>query len=360
MPEFSSKLFEAVQLGPIRLANRMVMAPMSRNRADAAEAAHALTAKYYEQRSSAGLLVTEASPISPQGRSNRNAPGIWSEAQVAGWRLVTRAVHAKEGRIFLQLWHAGRISHPSVQPEGALPVAPSAVRPAGTLPTPNGPAPFVTPRALGSGEIPAVVSQFAEAARKARDAGFDGVEVHAANGYLIDEFLRDSTNRRSDAYGGSPSNRARFLLEIVDAVASAWDGRRIGVRLSPVNAYNDIKDSDPQQTFNEAARALGTRSLAYLHADESADETAGEPFDWPAFRNAYSGTNIANGGYDRRRAVSAVESGHADLVSFGVLYLANPDLVARFRAGAPLNSPDRSTFYGGGERGYTDYPILSR
>jgi N-ethylmaleimide reductase len=216
--------------------------------------------------------------------------------------------------------------------------------------------PFVTPRALEPGEIPGVVSQFAEAARKAKDAGFDGVEVHAANGYLIDAFLRDGTNRRTDAYGGSPSNRVRFLLEVVGAVASAWDGRRVGVRLSPVNAYNDIRDSDPQRTFDEAARALGSRGLAYLHADESAGEAAGHSFDWPAFRKAYGGTYIANGGYDRQRAASALEGGHADLVSFGVLYLANPDLAARFRAGAALNAPDRSTFYGGGERGYTDYP----
>jgi N-ethylmaleimide reductase len=312
MPEPSSKLFEPIQLGPNRLANRMVMAPMSRNRADAAEAAHALTAKYYEQRASAGLIVTEASPVSPQGRANRSAPGIYSEARIAGWRLVTRAVHAKGGKIFLQLWHAGRVSHPSVQPEGALPVAPSAVAPQGNFPTQAGPVPFVAPRALALGEIPAIVAQFAEAARNARDAGFDGVEIHAANGYLIDQFLRDGTNRRTDAYGGSPAQRARFLLEIVDAVASAWDASRVGVRLSPVNAYNDMRDSAPQRTFDEIARALGKRRLAFLHADESANETAGEPFDWPAFRRCYEGTYIANGGYDRERAVAAVEGGHAD------------------------------------------------
>jgi N-ethylmaleimide reductase len=351
MRDPASKLFEPIQLGPNRLANRIVMAPMSRNRA-VAEAAHALTAKYYEQRASAGLIVTEASPVSPQGRTNLDAPGIYSDAQIAGWVQVTRAVHAAGGRIFLQLWHAGRVSGPSVQPGGAPPVAPSAVCPQGSLSTQNGPRPFVIPRALASEEIPVVVAQFGDATRNARSAGFDGVEVHAANGYLIDQFLRDGTNRRTDAYGGSPANRARFLFEVLDAVTLAWDSSRVGLRLSPVNAYNDMQDSDPQRTFNEVARALSRRGLAYLHADEA----PGAPFDWPAFRDSYEGVYIANGGYDRQRAVSAVENGYADLVSFGVLYLANPDLVARFRTGVQLSIPDRSTFYGGGERGYTDYP----
>ncbi|HET7763956.1 MAG TPA: alkene reductase [Burkholderiales bacterium] len=310
-------LFAPVEIGPLRLANRLVMAPMSRNRADAAEAAHALTAKYYEQRAGAGLIVTEASPVSPQGRAGPGAPGIWSNAQVAGWRLTTQAVHARGGRIFVQLWHAGK----------AWP---------------------------GLEEIPAVVAQFAAAARNARDAEFDGVEVHAANGYLIDRFLRDGSNRRADAYGGSVENRARFLIEVLDAVESSWERSRIGVRLSPVNPYNDMSDSDPQRTFADLARRLGERGLAFLHVDES-----GDGFDWAAFRRCYAGTYIANGGYDRERAAAALASGHADLVSFGALYLANPDLVERFRAGAPLNRPDRTTFYGGGERGYTDYPALA-
>lgn len=354
MSRFSSKLFAPIQLGPHRLANRMVMAPMSRNRADAAGAAHALAARYYAQRASAGLIVTEASPISRQARANRNAPGIYSETQIAGWRLVTQAVHAAGGKIFLQLWHAGRMSHPSVQPEGALPVAPSAVRPEGSLPTPSGAVQFITPRALAIEEIPLVVAQFAVAARNARDAGFDGVEVHAANGYLIDQFLRDGTNHRTDAYGGSTANRVRFLLEVLEAVASVWGSRRVSVRLSPVNAYNGMLDSDPQRTFNSYATALSGRDLACLHVDE----TANEHFDWPAFRRCFSGIYIGNGGYDFERAASALESAYADLISFGVLYLANPDLVARFRTEAPLNVADRSTFYGGGERGYTDYPSL--
>jgi N-ethylmaleimide reductase len=339
-------LFAPVDIGPTRLANRIVMAPMSRNRADAGEGAHALTAKYYGQRAGAGLIVTEASPVSPQGRANRAAPGIYAENQIAGWRLVTRAVHARGGRIFLQLWHAGRVSHASVQPEGALPVAPSAIAAQG----------FAAPHALAAEEISGVVAQFAKSAKNAKEAGFDGVEVHAANGYLIDEFLRDGANRRDDAYGGPVANRARFLFDILEAVESSWDRGRIGVRLSPVNSYNDMRDSDPQRTFGEIAQRLGKRGLAFLHVDESPREG----FDWTVFRRRYTGTYIANGGYDREGAATALASGHADLVSFGALYLANPDLVERFRIGAPLNRPDRSTFYGGGERGYTDYPSLER
>ena len=310
-------LFDPFDLGPVRLANRMVMAPMGRNRADAAGAAHALTATYYAQRASAGLIVTEASPVCAQARTSPAAPGIYEDAHVAGWRQVTQAVHAAGGRIFIQLWHAGG-------------------------------------RAAACDDIPAAIAQFAAATRKAMDAGFDGVELHAANGYLIDQFLRDGTNVRSDAYGGSLENRARLLREVLDALARECGEERVGVRLSPVNPWNGMSDSAPQRTFEHAAAMLGTRALAYLHVDETGDER----FDWPAFRRCYRGVYIANGGYDRGRATAALDRGYADLVSFGVLYLANPDLVARFRAGAPLNTPDRSTFYGGGERGYTDYPSL--
>ena len=346
MPHAPDRLFEPIEIGSLRLANRVVMAPMSRNRADALEAAHALTAEYYGQRAGAGLIVTEASPISPEGRANRSAPGVYGENQIAGWRLVTRAVHAGGGRIFLQLWHAGRVSHASVQPEGAPPLAPSAIAARG----------FAVPRALAAEAIPGVVAQFAQAAKNAREAGFDGVEVHAANGYLIDEFLRDGANRRSDAYGGPVANRCRFLFEILDAVGSSWDRGRIGVRLSPANPYNDMRDSEAQGTFGEIAQGLSGRGLAFLHVDESPREG----FDWASFRRRYTGTYIANGGYDRERAAAALETGHADLVSFGALYLANPDLAERFRIGARLNRPERSTFYGGGERGYTDYPSLEQ
>jgi len=323
-----ASLFSPFALGALRLVNRVVMAPMSRNRADASGSAHALTAAYYAQRASAGLIVTEAAPVSPQARTHAGAPGLYESVHVAGWRQVTQAVHAAGGRVFAQLWHAG-----SAAGVGQ---------------------PFAAQGAAACASVPAVIAQFTAAAHGAIEAGFDGVEIHAANGYLIDQFLRDGTNTRADAYGGPVENRLRLLREVLDAVALEWPEERIGVRLSPVNPYNGIKDSAPQATFGHVAAALGKRGLAYLHVDE----TAGEPFDWPAFRRRYPGVYIANGGYDLPRANAAIGSGYADLISFGALWLANPDLTARFRAGAPLNTPDRSTFYGGGERGYTDYPSL--
>lgn len=348
------RLFAPFELGPITLANRIVMAPMSRNRADADEAAHALTAEYYEQRATAGLIVTEASPISPLGRSTPNMPGISTDRQVAGWQKVTRAVHDAGGKIFLQLWHAGRVSHPSLLPNGALPVAPSPIAPTGSLPTGAAALPFVAPRALSVEEIWNVVDEFARAARNAKKAGFDGIELHAGNGYLIDQFLRDGSNHRSDLYGGAPHNRVRFLVEIIGAVSAIWSSDRVGVRLSPASRVNSMSDSDPQGSFDHFANALSDCALAFIHVDETTDQ----PFDWCRFRGRYRGTYIANRGYDRDRAVATIESGHVDLVSFGALYVANPDLVARFRLGTPLNVADRATFYGGGHRGYTDYPTL--
>ncbi|MFI5020538.1 MAG: alkene reductase [Alphaproteobacteria bacterium] len=357
MPEQSaaSKLFEPFRLGANLLANRIVMAPMSRNRADDNDVATALTVLYYRQRATAGLIVTEASPISVSGRAGFRAPGIYTAAQIAGWRRVSDAVHAVGGKIFLQLWHAGRISHPSLQPAGALPLAPSALAATGTLATGEETVSFVTPRALATAEIPGLIARFAEGADNARRAGFDGVEVHAANGYLIDQFLRDGSNRRVDAYGGSLENRARFLLAVVDAVARAWTADRITVRLSPPSPYNSMSDSDPQRTFGFVSEALSARGLAALHVDE----TPSVQFDWDAFRRRYRGSYIANAGYDRERAEAAIANGHADLVSFGVAFLANADLVERLRTGAALNAPDRATFYGGDERGYTDYPTLT-
>jgi N-ethylmaleimide reductase len=351
----SAVLFAMFRLGPIELSNRIVMAPMSRNRADPDGAPHGLTARYYQQRASAGLIVTEAAPVSPQGRTTPDMPGIYGERQMAGWKDVTRAVHGAGGKIFLQLWHAGRISHPSLQPNGALPVAPSAIAAAGAFATGVGALPYVAPRALSEDEVREVVGAFAGAARNARGAGFDGVELHAGNGYLIDQFLRDGSNQRTDSYGGSPRDRARFLLEIVSAVSAAWSADRIGVRLSPASSVNSMSDSDPQRSFDDVIDALGDWPLAFIHVDESANT----PFDWRRFRSRYRGVYIANRGYDRERAIAAIASGHADLVSFGALYIANPDLVQRFRSGGPLNVPDRSTFYGGDHRGYTDYPILS-
>jgi N-ethylmaleimide reductase len=347
-------LFASFRLGPLTLPNRIVMAPMSRNRADADEAAHALTATYYAQRASAGLIVTEASPVSPGGRTVAGAPGIHTERQVEGWRLVTHAVHAAGGRIFLQLWHAGRVSQPAVQPDGGAPVAPSAIAPSGGINTAAGLVPFVTPRALTVVEIALIVAAFAGAARNAQAAEFDGVELHAGNGYLIDQFLRDGSNHRGDLYGGTVAKRARLLLEVVDALVAVLGRARVGVRLSPASALFGMSDSEPQASFGYVADAL-SRRIGFLHVDETADVA----FDWQAFRAQFKGIYVANGGYDRERAAAAIASRHADLVSFGRAFLANPDLVARFRAGAPLNPADRTTFYGGGARGYTDYPTLS-
>jgi len=348
-------LFAPVRLGAVALANRIVMAPMSRNRADDNDAPTELTALYYRQRAAAGLIVTEASPIAPGGRAGFRAPGIYSTAQISGWQRVCRAVHSAGGKIFLQLWHAGRISHPSLQPDGGLPVAPSALAASGTLATGREMVRLGLPRALSKSEIAALVAQFAEAAGAARGAGFDGVEIHAANGYLIDQFLRDGSNQRMDDYGGARENRIRFLLEIVAAITRTWAADRITVRLSPTSPYNSMSDSDPQQSFGFVADALSRCGLAALHVDE----TPSAPFDWQAFRRCYRGTYIANASYNRDKAQAALASGHADLISFGVAFLANPDLVERLRRGASLNPADRATFYGGDARGYTDYPAMA-
>ncbi len=354
----AADLFTPLDLGPCRLRNRVVMAPLTRCRAGAGDVPRALNVEYYRQRASAGLIITEASQIAPEGKGYPATPGIYNAAQTAGWARVTNAVHERGGRIFLQLWHVGRISHPCYQPGGALPVAPSAIRPAGEVGTPEGRVPYVTPRALETHEIPGLVAQYAAAARNARAAGFDGVEIHAANGYLIDQFLRDGTNRRTDAYGGSLENRLRFLAEVVEAVADVWGAGRVGVRLSPISGFNDMRDSDPAATFGAAAEMLGRAGLAYLHVIEQ-DRTGGiDDFDWGALKRAFGGVYMANGGYDFTRASVALARGDADLVAFGVPYIANPDLVERFSAGAPLNEADPATFYGGDARGYTDYPAL--
>ncbi len=351
-------LFSPIQMGTMTLPNRMVMAPMTRNRAEAGNIAGALMSKYYTQRASAGLIITEGSQISPQGCGYPATPGIYNEAQVAGWRKVTDAVHDAGGRIFIQLWHVGRISHPSLQPDGALPVAPSAIRPAGEAYTYEGLQPFETPRALETDEIRDIVEQYAQAARHAQAAGFDGAEIHAANGYLIDQFLRDRTNQRSDEYGGSLQNRLRFLTEVVEAVTEAWAAESIGVRLSPENSFNDIADSDPQTTFNAACEKLGKYGLAYLHMLEGEMLSAERKLDYRQFIEHFSGLYMANNGYTRQTAQQALDEHRADLIAFGIPFLANPDLVERFRQDAPLNEADQSTFYGGDEHGYTDYPFL--
>jgi N-ethylmaleimide reductase len=338
------------------------MAPLTRNRAGPGNVPQPLNGLYYAQRASAGLIITEATQVSAQGVGYPNTPGIHSLAQVEGWRQVTEAVHAHGGRIFLQLWHVGRISHPLLQPGGALPVAPSAIKPAGEAYTYEGPKPFVTPRALTTGEIPDVIAQFRAGAENARRAGFDGVEIHAANGYLIDQFLRDGTNRRTDRYGGSVENRARFLFEVVEAVNGAWGPGRVGVRLSPLGAFNDMYDSNPEALFGYVAERLGDFPLAYLHVVETEEEHDERPslgLDFGRLRRRYHGLYMANGGYDRERATAALRTHSADLVSFGRLFLANPDLLERLARHAPLNTPDPATFYGGDARGYTDYPTFS-
>lgn len=357
----TSPLFQPMKIGDLELPNRMVMAPMTRNRAGEGLAPTALNAEYYTQRASAGLIVTEASQVSPQGVGYPMTPGIHSDDQVEGWKLVTDAVHEKGGRIFLQLWHVGRISHPTLQPDGLLPVAPSAVKPAGEAFTYEGLQPFVTPRALETDEIAGVVEDYRNAAQNAKRAGFDGVEVHSANGYLLDQFLRDGTNHRKDAYGGPVEYRVRFLIQVLEAVTSVWKKGRVGVRLSPVNSFNDMSDSDPQGTFIFAAEMIAGLRLAYLHVvetDMAGQTPSPEAFDFTELRRAFGGPYMANGGYDRDRAERALVEGRADLVSFGQSYLANPDLPERFALAAPLNEPDQDTFYGGDGKGYTDYPFL--
>jgi len=362
VPDSGADLFEPVQLGPYRLANRIVMAPLTRARASAEGVPGPLMAEYYAQRASAGLIIAEATIVSPQGRGYAFTPGLHSADQVRGWRRVTDAVHARGGRIFNQLWHVGRISHPKVQPGGQLPVAPSAIVARASAFTGEGFEPCVTPRALETAEIPAIVADFRRAAQNALAAGFDGVEIHAANGYLIEQFLRDSTNQRADAYGGSREKRARFLLEVVAAVAAACGGNRVGVRLSPLTPSNDAaQDSDPLGTYRHAVDRLNAFGLAYLHVIEGATQGAREVpggFDLQILRRAFKGLYVANNGYNLALALDARRRGLADLVCFGRPFIANPDLVARLRAGAPLNTPDRATFYAGGAPGYTDYPTL--
>jgi N-ethylmaleimide reductase len=354
-------LFSPFQLGPLSLPNRTVMAPMTRNRAGPGNVPGPLNATYYAQRASAGLIVSEATQVSPQGLGYPGTPGIHSAEQVAGWRLVTDAVHRAGGRIFLQLWHVGRISHPSLQPGGALPVAPSAIAPSGQAWTLDGMKPYVTPHALEAAEIAEIVEDFRRGARNARQAAFDGVELHGANGYLVDQFLRDGANRRSDGYGGSAQNRTRFLVEVTEAIVGEWGGARVGVRLSPTNPFNDMADSNPAATFAAAAGALERFGLAYLHIVEPAagdPVTAGEVPDLKFFRKIWRGALIGNKGYDLARANAVIRGGTADLVSFATLFLANPDLPERFRRGGPFNPPERKTFYGGSAAGYTDYPPL--
>jgi N-ethylmaleimide reductase len=358
----TTDLFQPVKMGPLTLANRIVMAPLTRSRAGVGEVPGPLNAEYYAQRASAGLIVSEATQITRQGQGYAWTPGIETEAQVAGWKLVTEAVHAKSGLIFLQLWHVGRISHPSLQKDGALPVAPSAVRPEGQAFTASGFQPFVTPRALETAEIVGIVADYRRAAQNAKDAGFDGVEIHAANGYLIEQFLKDKTNQRTDRYGGSIENRVRFLREVTEAVTAVWGPERTGIRFSPLSPANDIADSNPLPLYRAATRVVDEIGLVYMHVVEGATqgprEVAGG-FDLQELRRAFRGLYMANNGYDLALAEKARREGLADLIAFGRPFISNPDLVERLRSGAPLAQNVRDTWYGGDARGYTDYPPMA-
>ena len=361
-PADPTPLFTPYRLGDLKLKNRFVLSPMTRSRAVEGNVPNPLAATYYAQRATAGLVITEATQVSPQGVGYIRTPGIHSPEQVAGWRQVTEAVHRAGGLIFAQLWHVGRISHPDFH-GGELPVAPSAIAPeGGEAFTANGKVKIPTPRALEADEIPGIVEQFRRGAENAKAAGFDGVELHGANGYLIDQFLRDGSNKRTDAYGGSVENRARFPLEVVDAVLGVWDAARVGYKVSPNGAFNSMSDTNPIATFSYLAEQLDRLGLGYLHVTEQVSGPGAVPADkraLPVLGKIFTRTIIANGGYDARLANAAIANGEADLVAFGVPFLANPDLPARYLKGAPLNAPDVATFYAGDEKGYADYPALA-
>jgi N-ethylmaleimide reductase len=354
-------LFSPYRLGDLTLRNRVVMAPLTRNRANRHDdAPNALNVEYYRQRASAGLIITEATQISRQGQGYIWTPGIYRDVHIAGWKAVTDAVHEAGGTIFMQLWHVGRVSHVSLQPDNQKPVAPSALRAATKTYIETGFTEVSEPRALALEEIPGIVADFVRAAENAKAAGFDGIELHGAHGYLLDQFLRDGSNKRQDAYGGSIENRARLTLEVVDAVSKVFPKERVGIRISPVSPANDARDSDPQPVFDYLVRELDRRGIGFIHVVEGATREARDylPFDYQALRRAFRGAYIANNGFTRELAIETVERGEADLVAFGRLYIANPDLPERLEKNAPLNTPDTTTFYGGDARGYTDYPAL--
>ena len=356
----TSKLFEPFKLGSITLPNRLVMAPLTRNRALQGFVPNPLAVEYYGQRATAGLLIAEATQVSQQGQGYQDTPGIYSKEQVAGWRKVTDHVHAKGGRIVLQLWHVGRISHTSLQPNGGAPVAPSAIRANGKTFVGGTFADVSEPRALELAEIPGIIDSFRKGAANAIKAGFDGVEIHGANGYLLDQFARDGTNKRTDAYGGSIENRAKLMLEVAKAVTSEVGVERTGIRISPVTPANDASDSNPQPLFDHIVDHLNALKLIYIHVIEGATGGARDvaPFDYQSLRKRFKGAYIANNGYDFALANKVLAANEADLIAFGKLFISNPDLVERFKRGAPLNEFDKATFYGGGAKGYTDYPAL--
>lgn len=350
-----SRLFEPATFGALTLKNRIVMAPLTRSRAGAERIPNALMAEYYQQRASMGLIISEATSVTPMGVGYADTPGIWSDAQVEGWKLVTKAVHEAGGTIVLQLWHVGRVSDPMFL-DGALPVAPSAIRPAGHVSLVRPKKEFVTPRALELEEIQGIIDAYRTGAENAKKAGFDGVEIHGANGYLLDQFLQDSTNHRTDAYGGTREKRARLALEVTDAVLDVWGADRVGYHIAPRADAHDMGDSDLPGTFTYLARELGKRKLAFLCAREH----QGEGRLGVQLKDAFGGAYIANESLTKPLAEALLARGEADAVAFGKLAIANPDLVARFAADAPLNTPNPETFYAEGPVGYTDYPFLSK
>jgi N-ethylmaleimide reductase len=356
-----TKLLEPFKLGPITLPNRLVMAPLTRNRAVAGFVPGPLAIEYYGQRASAGLLITEASQVSQQGQGYQDTPGIYSKEQVAGWRKVTDNVHARGGRIFIQIWHVGRVSHTALQQNNQPPVAPSAIRANGKTFVGGTFADISEPRALALEEIPGIIESFRRATANAFEAGFDGVEIHGANGYLLEQFAKDGSNKRTDAYGGSIENRARLMLEVAKVVAAEAGAERTGIRISPVTPANDISDSNPQPLYDYIVDGLGALKLAYIHVVEGATGGARDiaPFDYGSLRKRFKGAYVANNGYDFDLANKVLAANEADLIAFGKPFIANPDLVERLKRGAPLNAPDKATFYGGGAKGYTDYPVLN-
>ncbi|HUC18852.1 MAG TPA: alkene reductase [Acetobacteraceae bacterium] len=348
-------LFDPITIGELRLPNRILLAPLTRTRSSGdGRVPNAMMRDYYVQRASAGLIITEATSVTPMGVGYPRTPGVWSEEQVAGWRLVTEAVHAAAGRIFLQLWHVGRISDP-IYHNGALPVAPSAIAPKGHVSLLRPERPYVVPRALETEELPSIVAAFRKGAENAMEAGFDGVEIHGANGYLLDQFLQDGSNHRNDRYGGTIENRARLMLEVTDAVISVWGAGRVGMHLAPRADFNDMGDSDLSAAFGYAARALGKRKIAFICARESVQA----PRLGPELKSLFGGPYLANESFTRESAEAALAAGEADAVAFGKLFLANPDLPRRFAMNAPLNAWDAATFYTDGPEGYTDYPALA-
>lgn len=353
-------LFSEATLGDLQLPHRVVMAPLTRSRSmQPVDIPQDINVEYYKQRASAALIISEATQISPQGKGYAFTPGIYSDDQIEGWKKVTEAVHAQGSRMFLQLWHVGRISHSRLQPSGQKPVAPSAIAAEGQAFTEEGMLDFEIPRALLTNEIPDIVEQYRQAARNAKQAGFDGIEVHAANGYLLDQFLKDSTNLREDKYGGSIENRVRLTLEVIAAVCEIWSGDRVGIRVSPTGRVNSISESQPQSLFEYLVEHLNPFNLAYLHVVEKFGDAADEKFNFSALRQKFNGAYMANGGYTGVSAEQSLLDSKSDFVAFGTAFIANPDLPQRIRQGVPLMSPDRDTFYGGDAKGYIDYPAMA-